>query len=206
MSGSRTIAAMDDRLGAPRPGSRRGHRRRAVAPARAAAHLARAPARCSARCSSGRSRSSHDEAAPGPGLVRRPDRVAHPAVGRGGRLPRRHPARAVRAVARPGARRSPGSSSSGRSRSRLASTTAVGALTADDRTALLVTILLVAFLGVHRRRRDGAGRSRPDRAARSARANLLVLAAGDALVAGPARLPGGGAAGHRACATRSGRR
>ena len=46
-----------------------------------------------------------DEAAPAHGLVRRPDRVAHPAGGRGGRLPRRDPARAVRAVARAGARR-----------------------------------------------------------------------------------------------------
>ena len=114
--------------GPARPRARRGHRRRAVAAARAAGRLARGRPRCSGRCSSARSRSSADEAAPAEALVRRPDRVADPAGGRGGRLSRRDPARAVRAVARAGARRHLAASSAGRSRSRRGSSRLDGGL------------------------------------------------------------------------------
>ena len=55
----------------------------------------------------------------------------------------------------------------------------------EDRTAVLVTILLVAFLGVHRGRGDGAraASSRPV-GELPGEATCLILAAGDALVAG----------------------
>ena len=79
----------------------RGHRRRAVAPPRAAARLAGRRCSCSGRCSSARSRSCTTRR-PRSTPVRRADRVAHPALRRRRRLPRRDPPGAVRAVARSG--------------------------------------------------------------------------------------------------------
>ena len=71
-------------------------------------------------------------------------------------------------------------------------------LTADDRTAVLVTILLVAFLAF-----TGVAAMVPgglvqpaSAAARCPRRNLLVLAGGRRARRGPARLPRGVAAGH----------
>ncbi len=127
-----------------------------------------------------------DEALARRGRHGRPDRVAHPARRGRGRLPRRHPARAVRAVAGARAARSPGCSSVGRWRSRRASTHAPTGLTADDRTAVLVTILLVGVPRVHRRRRDGSrrpGRNRRRRRARCPRRTCSSWLPATALVA-----------------------
>ncbi len=137
-----------------------------------------------------------DEAGPANAVVRRPDRGAHPPLGGGRGLSRRDPAGAVRAVACAGARHHLADRRRARSRSRRGSTGTTTALTADDRTALLVTILLVAFLGftgvaamvpgglvqtggpLARERPAGAGRGR--RARRGAPRLPLGDAAGDA--------------------------
>ena len=103
VSASRTIAAMDDRS------ARRDLALVAVTVV-GLSQAARAAARVGRRGGVARRDAVRD--APGPGrrgrarsgVVRRRDRVADPAVGRRGRLPRRDPARPVRAVARAGAR------------------------------------------------------------------------------------------------------
>ena len=148
MTASRTIAGDGRAAGPTRPGPGRGDDRRAVAAARAAARLAGRRRCCSARCCSARSRSSPTRLAPVRGRGRRPDRVADPAVGRGGRLPRGHPARPVRAVARarPSALTWFLVVADARARGADPPRPRSG-LTADDRTAVLVTILLVAFIG-----------------------------------------------------------
>ena len=136
---------MDDRSARRDLAARRGHRRRPVATARAAAHLAGRRRRCSARCCSGRSRSS----------TTRPPRSRSGSASRSSRSSCRR------------SRRSPVSGRSGSSRSgcgcsrRSAVTWLIvgrtlalesrinrgqAALSAEDRTAVLVTILLVAFL------------------------------------------------------------
>ena len=148
--------------------------------------------------------------APGRSRPRRPDRVADPAGRRRGGLPRRDPARAVRAVARAGPARSRGCSSGGRWRSRPGSMPRPTGLDADDRTAVLVTTLLVAFLAFIGCRGDGAraGSSSRRRAAgrrRCPRPNLLVLAAGDALVAFLLGYRAAALRVGRPCATRCGR-
>ena len=169
-------------LGTPRPGPRRGHRRRAVAAARAAARLGRR---------GGVARRDAVRDAPGPGrrgrarsgVVRRRDRVAHPAVRRRGRLPRGDPARPVRAVARAGARADLAGRRSGRCRSRRASRTGRPGLPRTtgprcwSRSCWSPSSASPAW-----RRWCPAAWSRPP--ARSTRATSLVLAAGDALVAG----------------------
>ena len=174
---------MDDRLGTTRPGRRRGHRRRPVAPARAAGSSGWSPGRCSARCCSARSRSS----------TTRPPRSRPGSASRSSRciLP------SVAAVACLGAIRLvpfglwllPALGVTwlivGRTlvlESRI--NRGQGGLSAEDRTAVLVTILLVALPRVHRGRRDGPGRPRPARRRAARRTTSLVLAAGDALVAG----------------------
>ena len=132
---SRTIAAMPDVAAGPRDLALAAViGRRAVPPDRAAGRLVRRDLPARRRCSSARLQVLGDETAIRPDArARRPDRVAHPAGGRGGRLPRRHPARPVRAVARAGARRRPASSSSAASRSRPASSPPPGGLDADGR-------------------------------------------------------------------------
>ena len=72
----------------------------------------------------------------GRGVGRRGDRGPDRAVGRRRRVPRSHQARAVRAVARSGARRHIRSSSAGRSRSNRRIHRSIGALSVEDRTAI----------------------------------------------------------------------
>ena len=103
---------------------------------------------------------------------------------------RRHPARAPRARDHPGARRRRRSSSIGRSPIEERIVGAAQGPTADDRTASLVAILvvaLVAFVGVAAE--SPAGWRAPEPAGRARRAavrspNLVVLALADAVVAG----------------------
>ena len=163
---------------------------------------------CSGRCCSARSRSSPTRSAPVQAVVRRPDRVAHPPVGRRGRVPRRDPARARSgsgscpalggdvADRRPDARARGAHQSRGRRADRRRPHVRSSSRSCSSPSSAFTGVAALVPGGLVQ---HGGRPARP-------RANLLVLAAGDALVAGPARLPGRGAAGHRRSRRRSGRR
>ena len=124
----------------------------------------------------------HDEAAPLEVWFGVPiESVILPSVAAVG-LSRRHPARPVRAVAAPGARRHLVDRRAD-ARAREPDQPGRRRLSAEDRTAVLVTILLVAFLGF-----TGVAAMVPGGLVQTGGElpgnNLLVLAAGDALVAG----------------------
>ena len=162
VSGRRVPIAADGRpLGPARPRARGRHRRRPVAAARAAARLARRRLRCSGRCSSGTLQVLADEARPAEAWFGVPIESLILPVGGRGRLSRRDPARAVRAVARAGARHHLADRGADARARGAASTGDDGADRRRPDGAAGRPILLVAFLGVHRRRGDGPRRARP---------------------------------------------
>ena len=166
---------------------------------------------CSARCSSARSRSSATRPTRPPAGRGVADRVAHPAGRRRRRVPRRHPARAVRPVARAGAARDRALVERGARPRGAHPRRDRAASTPTDRTAVLRHDPARRVPRVRRRRGARPGRPRPagraggGAAAAGARPAAL-LAGGDAVDRVPARLPGGRAPRRRRCATRSGPR